>query len=83
MGRNKAMTIEINETHEPTKELRIGDKCPQCGAILIAGCDVEGCHAPVETYSRVVGYLRPISHWNDGKAQEFLERREFLHQKSE
>ena len=30
-----------------------------------------------EIWSRVVGYLRPTSKWNDGKAQEFSERTEF------
>ncbi|MCG8524866.1 MAG: anaerobic ribonucleoside-triphosphate reductase, partial [Opitutales bacterium] len=24
-----------------------------------------------EVYSRVVGYLRPVSQWNDGKTEEF------------
>ena len=24
---------------------------------------------PVETYSRVVGYLSPVSHWNKGKKE--------------
>jgi len=27
-----------------------------------------------EVYSRIVGYLRPIKQWNDGKQQEFKER---------
>jgi anaerobic ribonucleoside-triphosphate reductase len=29
---------------------------------------------PCEVYSRIVGYLRPIQAWNDGKRQEFRER---------
>ena len=29
---------------------------------------------PVETYSRVVGYYRPVSQWNPGKRAEFTER---------
>ena len=29
---------------------------------------------PCEVYSRIVGYLRPISDWNVGKRQEFSER---------
>ena len=29
---------------------------------------------PCEVYSRVVGYLRPTSAWNDGKRQEFADR---------
>jgi anaerobic ribonucleoside-triphosphate reductase len=35
--------------------------CPDCGA-------------STEVYSRIVGYLRPIRTWNDGKQQEFKER---------
>lgn len=27
-----------------------------------------------EVYSRVVGYLRPVSQWNDGKQAEFDDR---------
>lgn len=29
---------------------------------------------PCEVYSRIVGYLRPVNRWNDGKQQEFSER---------
>jgi anaerobic ribonucleoside-triphosphate reductase len=39
-------------------------QCPTCGA----GCEV---------YSRVVGYLRPVDQWNDGKQAEFAIRRTF------
>ncbi|MBN2244927.1 MAG: ribonucleoside triphosphate reductase [Candidatus Aminicenantes bacterium] len=39
--------------------------CPQCGE-------------PTEVYSRIVGYLRPIATWNDGKKQEFKERKTFV-----
>jgi anaerobic ribonucleoside-triphosphate reductase len=28
-------------------------------------------------YSRVVGYLRPVSQWNRGKQQEFDDRKTF------
>jgi len=38
--------------------------CPKCG---------ERC----EIYSRIVGYLRPISQWNDGKRSEFDLRKKF------
>jgi len=31
-----------------------------------------------EVYSRVVGYLRPISQWNKGKLEEFKQRKEFV-----
>ncbi len=29
---------------------------------------------PVETYSRVVGYYRPVNQWNNGKRNEFEDR---------
>jgi ribonucleoside-triphosphate reductase len=32
------------------------------------------CEEPTEIYSRIVGYLRPVATWNDGKKQEFKER---------
>lgn len=30
-----------------------------------------------EVYSRVVGYLRPINQWNEGKRAEFSDRLTF------
>ncbi len=33
------------------------------------------CGAATEVYSRITGYYRPVKNWNDGKAQEFKERR--------
>ena len=30
---------------------------------------------PVEVYSRVSGYFRPVSQWNKGKQEEFRERK--------
>ena len=30
---------------------------------------------PVEVYSRVVGYYRPVSQWNKGKQEEFSNRK--------
>ncbi|NLC66281.1 MAG: ribonucleoside triphosphate reductase [Clostridium sp.] len=38
--------------------------CPQCGE-------------EVELYSRITGYYRPVKNWNDGKAQEFTDRKEY------
>ncbi len=35
------------------------------------------CAAPSEVYSRVVGYLRPVDQWNDGKQAEFDIRKTF------
>jgi ribonucleoside-triphosphate reductase len=35
------------------------------------------CGAECEVYSRVVGYLRPLKQWNEGKQEEFKMRRLF------
>ncbi len=35
------------------------------------------CEATCEVYSRVVGYLRPVDQWNDGKQAEFNIRKTF------
>jgi len=32
------------------------------------------CDSVTEVYSRIVGYLRPVATWNDGKKQEYRER---------
>ena len=36
--------------------------CPECGE-------------KTEVYSRITGYYRPIQNWNDGKAQEYKDRK--------
>ncbi|MBU2010077.1 MAG: ribonucleoside triphosphate reductase [Patescibacteria group bacterium] len=48
--------------------------CPTHGYLSgeIATC--PKCKNSCEIYSRVVGYLRPISHWNKGKHAEFVMR---------
>ncbi len=33
------------------------------------------CGKATEVYSRITGYYRPVQNWNDGKRQEFAERR--------
>ncbi len=38
---------------------------------------VTDCSQETEVYSRVVGYLRPVEQWNDGKQAEFEERQTF------
>jgi ribonucleoside-triphosphate reductase len=40
-------------------------ECPQCGA-------------ETEVWSRVVGYLRPVKNYNEGKKQEYFEREKFV-----
>ena len=46
-------------------------KCPTC-------FENNPNHGPkVEVYSRVVGYLRPVSNWNPGKQDEYKMRKVF------
>ena len=33
------------------------------------------CGKKTEVYSRITGYYRPVQNWNDGKAQEYKDRR--------
>lgn len=37
----------------------------------------EQCGQPVECYSRVCGYFRPVKNWNLGKKEEFKDRKTF------
>ncbi|WDP84735.1 MAG: ribonucleoside triphosphate reductase [Desulfobacter sp.] len=51
--------------------------CPSHGYISGEHERCETCDAPTEVYSRVVGYLRPVSQWNNGKQTEFCMRKTY------
>ncbi|MCG8473117.1 MAG: ribonucleoside triphosphate reductase [Desulfobacterales bacterium] len=51
--------------------------CPSHGYITGEVPTCETCGAETEVYSRVVGYLRPVSQWNNGKQSEFCMRETF------
>jgi len=51
--------------------------CPTHGYISGEHRQCPTCGAKCEVYSRVVGYLRPVDQWNDGKQAEFAIRRSF------
>ncbi len=36
------------------------------------------CGKETEVYSRITGYYRPVKNWNDGKSQEFKDRKTYL-----
>ena len=38
---------------------------------------MKGKRTRCECYSRVVGFLSPVSQWNKGKKEEFKDRQEF------
>ncbi|RLI20887.1 ribonucleoside triphosphate reductase [Candidatus Bathyarchaeota archaeon] len=51
--------------------------CPTHGYLNGEQNTCPVCGAKCEVYSRVVGYLRPVDQWNDGKQAEFRLRRTF------
>jgi anaerobic ribonucleoside-triphosphate reductase len=51
--------------------------CPAHGYVSGEHKQCPTCGAKCEVYSRVVGYLRPVDQWNDGKQAEFAIRRTF------
>ena len=48
--------------------------CPTHGYLLGEQKRCPRCGAETEVYSRVVGYLRPVKQWNEGKQAEFAQR---------
>ena len=51
--------------------------CPQHGYLIGEQPICPQCHQPTEVFSRIVGYLRPVSQWNEGKKAEFKLRKTF------
>jgi ribonucleoside-triphosphate reductase len=51
--------------------------CPEHGYLTGEHPLCPQCLAECEVYSRVVGYLRPVSQWNEGKCEEFRRRSTF------
>lgn len=39
--------------------------------------DPKLCEGTASIYARVTGYYRSVGNWNRGKAQEFIERKEY------
>ena len=49
--------------------------CPTHGYISGEHTLCPVCSGECEVYSRIVGYLRPVKQWNDGKKSEYANRR--------
>ena len=49
--------------------------CPSCGYMAGEVQVCPTCKSVCEVYSRIVGYLRPVVQWNDGKQSEFKMRK--------
>ena len=52
--------------------------CKNHGYITGEQYKCDKCGEATEVYSRITGYYRPVQNWNDGKAQEFEDRREYI-----
>lgn len=51
--------------------------CPEHGYLSGEVPTCPHCQKQTEVYSRVVGYLRPVSRWNDGKQKEYAMRKTY------
>ncbi|MGC8654277.1 MAG: ribonucleoside triphosphate reductase [Candidatus Kryptoniota bacterium] len=51
--------------------------CPGHGYVSGEHANCPACNEECEIYSRVVGYLRPVKQWNEGKKEEFRLRKTF------
>ena len=51
--------------------------CPDHGYLAGEVHTCPYCGRKTEIYSRITGYYRPVQNWNDGKSQEFLDRKTY------
>ncbi len=51
--------------------------CPDHGYIAGEQYSCPKCGRETEVYSRITGYYRPVKNWNDGKSQEYKERKTY------
>lgn len=51
--------------------------CPDHGYLSGEHFDCPICGGKTEVYSRITGYYRPVQNWNDGKVQEYKDRKEY------
>ena len=49
--------------------------CKEHGYLIGEHYTCPVCGEKAEVYSRITGYYRPVQNWNDGKTQEFKERK--------
>lgn len=52
--------------------------CKNHGYINGEVLECPDCGTKTEIYSRITGYYRPVLNWNDGKAQEFEDRKVYI-----
>ena len=57
--------------------------CQEHGYLIGEHSTCPVCGKPCEVWSRITGYYRPVQNWNDGKVQEFADRKEYQPQNSQ
>ena len=67
-----AIVIEGGAVYDPNAQVFL--KCDNC----FQKDSVLKNWRQIEVYSRVVGYIRPVSGYNKGKIEEFKQRKEFV-----
>jgi len=67
---NKRVTLVYNDKGEKITIY----KCQKCYKKNPSLANFRKC----EVYSRVVGYLRPVDQWHEGKRREFKERKVYV-----
>ncbi len=56
--------------------------CQEHGYLIGEHPTCPVCGKTCEVWSRITGYYRPVQNWNDGKVQEFQDRKEYQPQNS-
>ena len=51
--------------------------CPEHGYLSGEHFTCPHCGRTAEVYSRITGYYRPVQNWNEGKVQEYKNRKEY------
>lgn len=67
--KQKEATAQPVDYETITEKVTTTENLDQKGAVV--------SRTKCEVYSRVVGYIRPVQQWNDGKQAEFADRKTF------
>jgi len=66
-------SVEVSKEVLEKQEKKVVETRAQMPVVKPASLQRTKC----EVFSRVVGYIRPVQQWNDGKAAEFDHRKTF------
>ena len=68
--------MKITNCHT-LRSAQVSQICKNHGYIVGEHPECPKCGESTEVYSRVVGFLRPVSQWNKGKQAEFEMREHY------